>query len=151
MNPHIKANLRDGIACPCCGQFAKEYRRRITSSMARGLVTLYKKAAKLHRHAVAWVNVPDLFDRRFGSSKMMGDFAKLSHWGLIENQTSVDDDQQRSGVWRLTPKGVEFARNRTRIASTRYFYNGSSTPDAAAEFETVEQCLGCKFKYSDII
>ncbi|MCI0664793.1 MAG: hypothetical protein L0220_27335, partial [Acidobacteria bacterium] len=38
----LETLLPVGHACPCCDQFAKEYRRLINSGIARALILLYR-------------------------------------------------------------------------------------------------------------
>ena len=33
---HLKANLDDGLHCPCCGQYARRYKRSLYRTCPRG-------------------------------------------------------------------------------------------------------------------
>jgi hypothetical protein len=44
-----------------------------------------------------------------------GDYAKLRHWGLVE--------QVEYGRWRLTPLGAEWLRGRAEVRRTAITYN----------------------------
>jgi hypothetical protein len=48
----LQARLDDGTTCPCCGQFAKRYKRKLNSSMAAALCWMWTHARD------AWIEVP---------------------------------------------------------------------------------------------
>lgn len=72
------------VECPCCGGVSKVYARGIHAAMVRGLIKVASSSSGLP---------PSAFSREEG-----GDFAKLTHWGLIE-QT------KETGAWAITNKG----------------------------------------------
>ena len=82
----VKSNREDGITCPCCDQFAKVYKRTITSTMARWLITLVKNFEEERRY----FSVSEPWSLNI--NKGTGDVAKLAMWDLIESQPKDDGD-----------------------------------------------------------
>lgn len=99
----VRDGRRDGVACPCCGQFCKVYRRAITSPMARWLIRLVR-AWEDKPKSTDYVNVHDI------ATSAGGDHAKLAHWELIQQRPKDPDDTEArtSGFWRPTSRGVQF-------------------------------------------
>jgi hypothetical protein len=105
-------NERDkGTTCPCCGQYAKVYRRSITSGTAWLLVQMFDKAM------FDWYYVPSL-------GAQGGDLLKTRFWGLIEESEDVrDDGSGRAGWWRITDLGGQFVRGLTTVPKYALIYN----------------------------
>jgi len=135
---------KDGGECPCCGQFVKVYRRTITSTMARQLLTAY------HRHgAGAWFHTRDVV---LADASGAGDFAKLEHWKLIERQAHVqgEDGKRSSGMWRITSLGREFALGRTMVPMYTLIYNDKALGKEGSQID-IQDALGKKFDYREIM
>jgi hypothetical protein len=139
----------DGIICPCCDQLSKVYRRPLNSAMARGLVSLID--VYLENGGSDWVNVHelDLIQGRRGG----GDFAKLRFFGLIKEKPKPresDPDQRSSGFWKPTKKGYRFIRRRLSVPRAVFLYD-----DVPIRYDkrkiTIEQALGKKYRYSEIM
>jgi hypothetical protein len=105
--------LEDGTSCPLCGQTLKLYKRILECIMVRGLMWLVQQAGEQR----AWVHV---HDKSVGPSWLRakgGSFAKLAHWGFIEQAENEDGSKKTSGVWRPTQKGVDFVSCRIQVPS----------------------------------
>lgn len=135
----LRANLEKGAPCPCCSQFAKVYRRKVNAGMARSLIEMYRLDAK------DWVHVPTQIGAR---SREEG---KLAYWGLIEEATDARGDGGRAGYWRMTPKGVAFARGLTRIPKYALIYDGRVIGFDDTEFVDIRDALGTRFSYDDLM
>lgn len=130
----------EGVHCPCCTQFAKVYRRKLTGSIARVLIAMWREAGR------DWVYLPDI--RSAGQ-----DEAIARYWGLIEPYPDARryDGSSRVGWWRLTPLGVQFVQNDALIPKYASIYNGNLVSLDAREHISIIDALGTKFNYSDLM
>jgi hypothetical protein len=136
----LRANVDEGETCPCCGQFAKVYRRKIHTTMARDLLTAYRTAR------YEWFHLPTLLGGRH-----QGDFPKLAHWQLIEEMPAQrEDGSSRAGWWRLTPKGAAFARDLARVQKYARIYNGQLL-GFDGDPVGIRDALGSRFSYNDLM
>lgn len=138
----LRARLTDGEHCPCCGQMAKIYRRRIHHTIARNLIRLYQLSKDSDD---GWVHV-----RRLRITGEQGELSKARHWGLVEESAQTRQDGGRSGHWRLTPEGVAFVRNRSRIKQYALIYD-SRCLGHEGEWVTIKDALGKKFDYRELM
>lgn len=97
--------LRKGMTCPCCGQFAKIYKRRLDSSMVNGLRTMFECFGRQP------FSVNDLL----ASSREAG---KLAYWHLV-------DAGETRGTWRVSPLGEKFLHGEASVSSHVEVYNGT--------------------------
>lgn len=129
-----------GTTCPCCDQFAKVYRRNITAATAQALILMYRSAGK------GWCYMPELLDRK------QADETKARYWGLIEEQDgNRADGSSRVGVWRLTDKGVQFVLGQVEVPKYALIYDGKCLGLDEAETVTIEDALGTRFNYADLM
>ena len=142
------ALLAGGIVdCPCCTQVCKIYKRKLNKPMARLLLWLVHQPEKDPR----WYNVhefPLIQGRRGG-----GDFAKLVHWGLVEEcpKDSEDKTRRTSGLWRPTKKGIAFARGEVEVLSHVHLYNNVAYDVGHAQWIGIRDALGNKFDYEELM
>lgn len=90
---------KKAVKCPCCRKPAHKSRRHITKKMVVTLVKMFLRQDS---------ETKNLRDQN-------GDYAKLRHWGLVE--------QVSHGKWRLTPLGGEWLRGRAEVRRTAITYN----------------------------
>jgi hypothetical protein len=143
----LRSEFEKGTTCKCCGQTVKLYKRKLNSSMAYGLIIIYKihqsigfdKAVKMNRE-VAKLKIP--------SSNI--EYAKLSHWGLIEEQESDSTKKNKSGYWKITKRGIDFVINGTSIPKYVFIYNGK-TQGRSDETVLISESLGDKFDYKELM
>lgn len=137
---HLLANLDDGSKCPCCGQFARRYKRKLNSDMARSLILIVDEY--LHEPSAGWVDIQTIDVRG-------GDYAKLRHWGLLESRPNDDETKRTSGLWRPTELGSQFARGVILMPSHAYIYN--NTVDGFTDSTTtIREALGDAFDYAEL-
>lgn len=140
----VLARRAEGVTCPCCGLYVRSYRRKLHATMAAGLVRLVR----------CWqANGRDWVDTTRGANLprvWLGDFGKLAYWALIEAAPNDDPAKRTSGIWRPTPRGVEFAHNRLAVASHVEVFNGQVLA-YADDRVTVVDCLGTSFNYADLV
>lgn len=126
--------LDDGASCPCCGQLAKIYKRRVNSGMARSLITMWRRAG------TEWAYIPEVIGAK---SREEG---KLAYWGLLEEATDKRDDGGRAGWWRITTQGKQFVHNLIKIPRYARIYDGHLL-GFTGEYVTIYDALGAKFDY----
>ena len=134
------ARERGGTRCPCCGQHAQVYRRSINAGMARSLIAMHRLAPD-----GAWVHVPTQIGAR---SREEG---KLAYWGLVEEEVAVRPDGGRSGWWRVTARGRQFAGGRLKVAKWAYVYNGMVLEYDSSVMIDIKGALGRKFDYDALM
>lgn len=117
---YMRERLNEGVACPCCNQFVKMYKRKLNSSMAYALMIMYrfhKKKGSLRfvkmNEEVAKLGIP--------SSNI--EYPKLKYWDLVEEMENHDETKKCSGFWRLTKKGYDFIQEKITVPSHVYVYN----------------------------
>lgn len=150
-----KQVLRDGwvegVECPCCTQFVKQYHRKITSSMAYGLVLIYRyfetHPEEQYVHISDYLNGLDLP----GAIRNTGDITKLKYWGLIEEKPEMrDDGSKHAGYWSITELGRQFAKGETTVQSHAKIFNSKSY-GLVGEPTTIQEALGEKFNYTELM
>ena len=105
----LRREAKVGARCPCCRQYVKVYRRKLNSSMSRALLVMY------HYRGLGWTHADRVV--RAASTRMGHDWIGVHYWGFIEAHPD------RVGHWRITPDGIEFARNRSTVLSHAVVYN----------------------------
>lgn len=132
--------LDEGVTCPCCGQWAKRYKRHINADMARALILL--------ANAAGGANMP--VDIRKVDVRG-GDYGKLRFWGLIA--PAVDPSARlgaRSGMWRITTSGWAFVRNASLVMDTAVVYN-DRCERLEGRLVSIKDALGTKFDYEKLM
>ena len=131
-----------GEQCPCCGQFAKVYRRKIHSTMARDLTQLWRAAS------YEWTHVPTALGSH---GRSVGDLAKMAYWGLMEEMPAVrEDGSSRSGWWRITNSGGKYVRGELYVSKYALVYDGKVL-SLEGEQVGIRDALGTKFNYDDLM
>ena len=146
--------IKDGAHCPCCGQLAKVYRRRISAYMCRVLLAMYRKGG-----ITEWVYLPDIAR----SIKGGRDESFLGFWRLMEENQDKRADGGRVGWWRVTRKGEQFIRGEIGVIQYVHVYDnravhGFGTPGSAGWWPTFTgpevtliDALRVRFNYADLM
>lgn len=140
----LRERLEEGAECPCCTQFAKVYKRKLYSTMARHLINLY------------WKHENDPSETYFHISdfcpKHPGDFAKFLYWGLVEEKPKDEDDTSKrtSGYWALTLEGRLFVENQTTVLSHVKIYDGRLMGFTGKKI-SIKEALGKDFNYEELM
>ena len=151
----LRARFGQGATCPCCNQFVKLYKRKLNKSMA--YVLLLMESHFLGDVVEEWLHVPSYIaemvsDNPRRAAAVRGDWAKLKYWGLIEEKSDVRaDGSPRVGYWKLTPLGHQFARRQVKVPAHVYSYNSETLPRTVEEMITIDDALGTKFSYDEIM
>jgi len=133
----LRDRWEEGADCPCCGQFAKLYKRPLTSSMAAALLLMARHQGRDFFHVPDWL-------AKWTSTAVIrgGDWAKLRHWGLIEA-----DPEGRAGYYRITERGRDFLYAGLSVPRHVYLYDNQTFDriDPMRETTTLRQALGDRF------
>lgn len=146
----LEERLDDGVECPCCGQLAKVYKRKLNSAMAFVLLLIHR------RKGADWVHVPSYINAKVRNpavaAAVRGDWAKLTHWGLLDAlEGERPDGSKRIGYYKITTKGRRFANNQLKVSKHVWFYNGGSAERVDDEMVSIVDALGDKFDYSELM
>ena len=147
----LHSRLEKGAVCPCCGQFAKRYVRRMSSIICRWLIA-FARASGGDR--TKWVHVRECGHILGGESSAArsGDYAKARWWGLVEAGLEEDEESDKgsSGTWRLTESGWQFVANQLLVREQVVVYNNDPIEFQGKEVSIVTG-LGTKFSYSSLM
>lgn len=145
----LRAELETGTRCPCCGKWAKRYKRRLYGAVVRSLGWLVLASADPEKSDEAgWVDVPT-----HGPRWMMrgNPHPKLALWGFAERRPVDDESPTRSsGVWRPTDRGRRFVSGETDAPAFVYEYL-SEVESVSAERVRFLQVLDVPFDYQSIM
>lgn len=134
---------KDGCECPICGQFVKVYKRTIHATMARQLISAYRK------NGTQFFHLSDVVSEGLTGA---GDFSKLEMWGLIAGQQHIkgEDGKRTSGIWRITDDGVAFLQGLSSVKKYAVVYNGRCI-DMTGEPISITDALGKNFDYLELM
>jgi hypothetical protein len=127
---YVNANLERGVACPCCGQWAKTYKRKLNANMARGLMWLVSQWVPGE-----WVNVTETAPKWLLRSR---ELPKLVYWQLVEERPRLGVSSVGAGFWRPTTKGVDYVHRRVRVPAHVLVYDNAVVGYADTELDIVE-------------
>ena len=139
----LLARIDDGAECPCCGQFAKVYRRKLNERIGRILIAMWHKAG------TDWIYLPSIggSDNTDVPAARSGEHAFAQFWGLIERNTA----EGGRGHWRLTPHGADFVHDRVKIPKYARIYNGELLGLVEGEQVSITDVLGTPFIYAELM
>lgn len=137
---NTKDRVEEGSACPCCGQLAKIYKRKLNANMVRFLLDL----VRFHGEGRLWVH--------YGDCTFKGrDYSYISHWGLARTVEARSTDVGRtSGMWQPTDKGIRFAKGKIQVPSHAILYNNIVVGWSASSTGVVA-ALGTHFNYDELM
>lgn len=139
----LREKLDEGTTCPCCGQYAKRYKRKLNSSMAAALCWMWTA------NGFNWCNVPQTAPAWVLKAR---EYPKLAWWDLIEEKPKEDGHKGRtSGVWRVTQLGADFARSCVSVPRYAFVYNGQVEDFTTAAPVYIRSALGDRFDYSELM
>lgn len=138
----LRELVESGHPCPCCTQFAKVYRRRVNSSMAVGLIAMYRAFGTEFGYVQTLRRERGATDNREES--------KLRYWGLVEEEIVLRPDGGRAGFWRVTPLGEAWVLHRSTIPKYARIYNGRCLGTLGGPV-TIVDALGSKFNYRELM
>lgn len=141
---HIKEKWHEGVECPCCTQRVQLYHHKLGGLPLVMLCALYRHDF-YNRDDYQHVSKMDGYNGN-------GDFAKLRHWGLIEEMPKDPDDEVRrtSGYWKITARGRLFVENAKPVPSHAYLFD-SRCFGYSEKMVTFSQALPKKFNYTELM
>lgn len=137
----LRARVDDGEHCPCCGQYAKVYKRTINAAMARALIAMYHVDTT---GTWGWMHLPTAVPGE------RGDACKTAYWGLIEEESVARPDGGRSGWWRLTPLGGSYVRGTITMPKYAKVYDGRCL-GLTGPLLSIRDALGTRFDYAELM
>ena len=142
----LRDRVDHGEHCPCCTQFAKVYRRALTSAPARVLIELHRRD-----QGGAYLFLPTILDTMTGTPHQGGYGTLGHHWGLLEPQPGErEDGSWRVGWWRLTDRGRAFVLGRRTVPKYARIYDGRCLGLDGPDW-TIVQALGKRFDYRELM
>lgn len=142
-----RGSIGESIACPCCDQTVKVYKRNLNSQMARILLIIYRYFET--RQDAAWLHVDDYL-KNFAINCRY--YSLLEHWKLIEAMQGIrDDGSKRTGFWKITEHGRRFARNEITVKTYFLMYNQAAIGWSAGEISIRESLENGGFNYREIL
>lgn len=138
---YLRGSWKKGVSCPCCGQFVKLYKRKLSSVMSRMLIRLYHLPQGYNHVSKICKDI---------SNTGTHDFSKLTYWGLIQEQVNTDTKKRTSGNWKITEKGCQYVEKRITMPSHVFVYN-SKKQGFSETMTTITKSLGVKFNYSELM
>lgn len=139
----IKATCESGVYCPMCGQYAKKYRRKFNSAIARFLIKLYRFQTVYDRY----YTTRELYPR---DNKASTEGVLARHWGLLEVREVQNMGGAPAGTFKLTDQGRRFVNRLAYVNSHAWIYNGECL-GLDGDLLGIEQALGNKFKYDELL
>ena len=142
---YLKDNYKDGCICPTCNQFVKLYKRALTSSMAYGLILLYKSNKTDYFHIENYLKEQDC------PSSIRGDISKLCHFGLLQRQEGKKEDgNPSSGHYKLTDKARAFVMGKITVPKHVNIYN-KIVYGYSENHTNIKGALKKKFNYNELL
>jgi len=141
---YLLHNGRKGVSCPCCGQFVKLYKRKFSTVMARGLISLHH----LCKNNNDYHHVSTIMSKI--SPTGSNDFSKLRYYGFIEEELNTNTSKKTSGNWRITDAGVKFVHKQLLAREYMLIYN-TKLKGLEGNSINIEDALGNKFNYQQLM
>lgn len=140
----VMNNRRDGIECPCCDRYVKEYKKKMNSGMAYALILLHRAWLP---DKPEWLHVRNvLLANKFHN----GDYGYFTHWGVLESKRSIKSDGNSSGLFRITVTGIAFVRNQIELPR-HIIIDDNVLQEFGDEKTTIKEALGDEFNYDELM
>lgn len=140
----------EGAHCPTCGRYAKMYRRRIHSNMARQLIALYRIITP-EKVVNGQLVIGYAHTRQVREICGYSDFTLAKHWGLVQARPNEDDPSIKdTGQWTLTGAGLNFVRGSSTIPKYAYLFDDRLV-GFSEDVVSIREALGKKFNYSEVM
>lgn len=139
----LERHKQKGAVCPCCGQYAKVYPRKLHSEMAAFLCRL----VRAYQQEPRWYHIREI--RPSKVAKASTDGAYLKHWGLLESRDAKPDGT-KGGSYKPTELGVKFALGRARVRSHVYLYD-NEVCGWSDETVDIDDALASKFSRAELM
>lgn len=139
---YLRENWTEGVECPCCTQDVKLHPHRLGGALASLLIKMYWKNRNTGKD---WIHIQSEFN------PSNGDYAKLRHWGLIEDRGDIPvPEKKQSGFWRITALGKLFVEGKASVHSHAKLFD-SQCHGFQGELVYIQECLGKGFNYQELM
>lgn len=148
----LRDKIEKGSICPCCQQFAKVYKRTITSSMAYALILLAKETGMNRTDEdYPYIHAEDFFKAlKDIPASVRGDFPKLRFWNLIE--PFYMDEELVPGMYKMTKRGFSFVNGTVVVNPIARIYNNKLLSYGKEDKSiTIQEALKNKFNYEELM
>lgn len=142
----LRENMDKGTICPCCNNYVKMYKRKLTSSMVFCLIHFKKHVDK---NGNEFQNFITILDRLKLTSTQRADWQKLVYFKLITAETS-ERGHPRSGYYKLTELGIKFVNHQSVVPEFVKVYN-SKTYGYSEKQINISQAINNKFNYLELM
>jgi len=143
-----KEIFEEGALCPCCTQFAKVYRRPFNTAMAYAIIVFAQRLK-----VGVWTDIPEFLEAEKHSGIVRSrEWTRLRFWKLIEPKEDEirEDGSEKTGIYRLTQAGRDFAFGVTEEAHSIFMYDGRMLRKSP-EMVSIREALGKKFNYDELM
>jgi hypothetical protein len=144
--PYYESAERDpGHPCGECGRLLKVYHRRLSRSMARSLIRLYRLHQVQGREKYFHV-------KQFDKEGARGEFGVLKCWNLVR-EAGNQEDKRTSGMWAITEFGSRFVLLQEPVPLYAILKWRSHFLGFAGPMVDARQCLehGNRFSYAELM
>ncbi len=115
----LRARVGKGEKCPCCGQRAQVYRRKLNKTMVRTLALLAIEQKKQSRPG--FLHAPTVLKAHAGYAREVG---KLAYWNLVIEGPTKRGDGGHAGMWQVSSDGFAFLRGQLEVKRYAKVYDG---------------------------
>ena len=145
----VEAGRAEGIECPCCGQFARTYRRKLPGTSAVVMIAMHQSK---QADRDGFIFMPDLLTRvGRRAERQGGDWAKAVHWGMIRQHPGErPDGSKRNGWWKLTEVGRAFVTDAIAVQKYAVVFDNQCL-GLEGERVRVRDVLGTRFNYEELL
>lgn len=132
---------QEGVDCPCCGMYVKEWKKTIISVAAASLiklVQLFEKEEKFYHLS------------EFNVLESDRNFSQLVLWDLVEAMSNDNPHKRASGMYQPTKIGVLFAKGDVDVKKYVHTLNNRLLKSSGDRIDIVD-ALGKKFDYAKLV
>lgn len=146
---YLTDNYEKGCICPACKQHVKQYKRKLSSTMAHTLIKVYAHIVNTKQDLDNWYKWQNILDQLKVATSQRADWQKLVYFGLIEPKTTVKGDKEQ-GFYRITIDGINFVKGFITQPEYCKVYNGKVRGYATGRI-TIKQALKNRFDYDELM
>lgn len=140
----LRAKLKDGTHCPCCGKYCRTYRRTLNKAQARALLWMARVAGP-----DGWVYMPSMAPKWITKANQ---HSTMKHWRLVDTRPTDDPERKGSGWWRVTALGHAWLSGSLKVPRQVFEYNDQCVGRSDDEVEFFDVlCIGDFFRYDELM
>jgi len=143
---HLRANFEKGVECPCCGQYVRQYKRKLNSGMVLFLIGLCRLS---HREMPMFFSIKEIMNEMNLTVTSL-DYSVMKHFKLITPRIS-EGGKKDSGKWMITQEGLRFVLWPDHTIPKHVFLYNNKRQGVSDEKITIREALGEKFNYEELM